>query len=220
MNYEKPVEVTTKGNDIKGMYWSFILYPQEDLEHKQLFDLLENHFFNNVRYILHDKDKWRVVGDIIDDTGHYDGEPKKAHYHFIFKTEHRISIDKVSAMLGLPTYAIERVNSVGVKCQYLLHRTLEALKDDYKHKYADYELHGCLPIEPNKWDESYLFTHWSLYIKNTNQLWGDVVFAIVSAGHYKWLNKYRRILKDIYDSSHYLECSAYENENHERSKKK
>lgn len=219
MNLEKPTEVVTKGNDIKGMYWSFILYTEDNLEHRALLDLLSEHFQTSIRFICHDKDRWRVEGDVVDEDGHYDGQLKKLHYHVVFKSEHRISIDKVSSMMGIPTHAIERVNSVSVKCQYLLHRTIEALRDDYKYKYPSYALQGSLPLEPNKWDESYLFSHWSLYIKNTNQLWGDVVFAIVSAGHYKWLNKYRRILKDIYDSSHYRECSAYENENQERSKK-
>lgn len=157
MNHSKPLDVVSKGSDIKGMYWGFILYPDEDLDHKKLFELLTQNFQSTIRYILHDKDKWRIEGDLVDDKGHKDGDYKKPHYHFIYKTDHRISIDVVSALLGIPTHAIERVNSVSVKCQYLVHRTLDALRDDYKYKYPDYALQGSLPLEPNKWDESYLF---------------------------------------------------------------
>lgn len=203
MNFAKPKEVETSGNDIKGMYWAFVLYPNEDPEHKKLFDNLTQYLLNSIRYILHDKDRYHVDGLLVDELGHKDGQLKKEHYHFLFKSEARISIDKVSAMLGLPTHSIVKINSVGAFTAYLLHRTLECVNDDYQYKYPECALLGCLPIQPNKWDESYLFSYWSTYIKNTTQNWGDVVYAIVNCGHYRWLNKYRHILKDIYNGSHY-----------------
>lgn len=212
MNIDKPTEVITKGNDIKGMYWSFVLYPKEDLDHKKIFDLLTQNCVTDIRYILHDKDMYRVPEGGVDEHGHYDGQIKKEHWHFLYKTECRISIDKVSALIHLPTHAIERVNSVAVKAQYLLHADVQSLFDDYKYKYPKWALSGALPLNPNKWDEDYLWQYWSLYIKNTNLGWGDIVYRIGSSGQYKWLNKYRTLLYDIYSSSHYREISVYENE--------
>lgn len=219
MNITKPLQVKEKGNNLKGQYWTFVIYPNEDIEHKKVFDILTKEYSNHCRWILHDKDKWCLTQNDEGKFIHLDGEPKKEHYHFLFKSHNTISIDVVSSLIHLPTHYIEKVNSVAVAVEYLLHRDLGSLFDDYKFKYPTYALQGCLEINPNKWDESYLFEHWSLYIKNTNQLWGDVVFTICNSGHFKWLNKYRRLLKDIYDSSHFRESTIYENENQERSKK-
>ena len=200
MNTSKPLEIKETGNDLKGHYWTFVIYPDDDLEHKKVFEILTKEYFLHCRWILHDRDKWHLKYDDDNNLIHYDGEPKKPHYHFLWKSHNNIHIDKVSSLVHLPTHSIEKVNSVAVTVEYLTHHDLDSLFDDYKYKYPSYALEGCLELSPNKWDESYLFQHWSLYIKNTNLLWGDVVYAICSAGHFKWLNKYRRILKDINNS--------------------
>ena len=91
-----------------------------------------------------------------DDDGnliHYDGELKKSHVHMLWKSESRISIDKVSSISRVPTHLITKVNSVAVKAQYLLHKDANSLFDDYRYKYPDFELYGGLPLIPNKCDE-------------------------------------------------------------------
>lgn len=214
----KPTEIVTKGNDIIGSYWSFVLYPEEDLDHKKIFEILTTNCESDIRYIKHDRDKYRVPEGGVDELGHYDGQIKKVHWHFLFKSKNRISIDKVSALVHLPTHSIERVNSVAVKSEYFLHRDLQSLFDDYKYKYPQYALLGALPIIPNKWDDDYLFSHWSTFIKNTNLNWGDVVFTIGNSGHLRFLNKYRTLLKDIYSSTHYKESEIYLTEQKEIEK--
>lgn len=219
--YQKPLEVTSSG-DVSGYFWEFIMYPEEDPEHKQVFEIFSKQLVTSVRWITHDKDKWHQV---LDDNGnlvHYDGERKKSHVHMIWKSESKITIDKVSALSHLPTNMITRVNSVAVRSQYLLHRDVQSLFDEYKHKYNDFELLGALPLIPNKWDEDYLFSFWGLFIRNTSLSWGDVVYHIGSAGHFKWLNKYRNLLKDIYFSSHIGNDCIYKSpylNNQEKEKK-
>ena len=200
--YNKPLEVASTGNDLEGFFWELLLYPDEDPEHKQVFDIFTKNLFSDIRWIVHDKDfhheKRNENGELI----YYDKQPKKPHVHMLWKTESRIKIDQVSALSHLPTHYISRVNSIAVRSQYLLHRDVQSLFDDYQHKYNDYELDGALPLIPNKWDEDYLFSFWGSFIRQTQLSWGDVVYHIGCAGHFKWLNKYRNLLKDIYFSSH------------------
>lgn len=209
-DYIKPVKVEETGNDLKGFFWEFTLYPLEDLEHKKTFDIFTSKDLeHSVRWITHDRDKWSATYDDNGKLIHRDGELKKSHVHMLWKSESRISIDKVSAISRVPTNLITRVNSVAVKAQYLLHKDVNSLFDDYRFKYADHDLHGGLPLIPNKWDDDYLFQHWGLFIRNTSLSWGDVVYYIGCAGHFRFLNKYRNLLKDIYFSSHIGNESLY-----------
>lgn len=207
--YNKPAKIEDTGNDLKGFFWEFQLYPLEDLEHKKIFDIFSKELEHSVRWITHDRDRWTATYDDNGNLIHRDGELKKSHVHMLWKSESRISIDKVSAISRVPTHLITRVNSVAVKAQYLLHKDANSLFDDYRHKYNDSELYGGLPLIPNKWDEDYLFQHWGSFIRNTSLSWGDVVYYIGCAGHFKWLNKYRNLLKDIYFSSHIGNESLY-----------
>lgn len=218
MNTSKPLEVTQSGNNLKGQYWTFTIYPDEDPEHKKLFEVLTNHYYIHCRWILHDKDKHHYTENEDGTIKYYEGEPKKKHYQFLWHSHNTIHIDQVSALLHLPTHAIEKVNSIAVQIEYLLHRDLKSLFDDYQYKYPTYALEGALDINPNKWDETYLFEHWSHFIRHTNYNWGVVVDNICIAGHFKWLNKYRRLLKDIYDGHHYREPSELDKYFDERSK--
>ena len=221
--YNKPLEVASIGNDLEGFFWELLLYPDEDPEHKQVFDIFTKNLFCNIRWIVHDKDFHHEKRDEQGNLIYYDKQPKKPHVHMLWKTESRIKIDQVSALSHLPTHYISRVNSIAVRSQYLLHRDVQSLFDDYQYKYQDYELDGALPLIPNKWDEDYLFSFWGSFIRKTQLSWGDVVYHIGCAGHFKWLNKYRNLLKDIYFSSHVgNECvykSPYLN-NQEKEKEK
>lgn len=207
--YNKPLEVASTGSDLEGFFWELLLYPDEDSEHKQVFDIFTKNLFSNIRWIVHDKDFHHEKRDEQGNLIYYDMQPKKPHVHMLWKTESRIKIDQVSVLSHLPTNYISRVNSIAVRSQYLLHRDVQSLFDDYQHKYKDFELCGALPLIPNKWDEDYLFSFWGMFIRQTQLSWGDVVYHIGCAGHFKWLNKYRNLLKDIYFSSHIGNESLY-----------
>ena len=206
--YQKPTEVYTE-SDAVGYFWELILYPDFDEEHKKIFDIFSKNLISSCVWITHDKDFYHQEFNEDGTLKHYDLEPKKKHVHLIWKTESRINRDKVSALSRVPTNLIKRVNTLAVASQYLLHRDIDSLFDDYQHKYEDFELNGALPLVPTKWDEDYLFDYWGLYVINTSMSWGDVVYYICKQGHFRWLNKYKALLKDIYYDSHFGGNSLY-----------
>lgn len=215
--YIKPKEIDTDA-DVTGYFWELIIYPRFDEDHKKIFDVFSQNLVSSCVWIEHDKDLYHEEFNEDGSLKHYDREPKKIHTHIVWKTESKVKRDVVSALSHVPTHLIKRVNTLSVKAQYLLHRDVQSLFDEYQHKYQDFELQGGLPLIPTKWDEDYLFDHWGLFVINTSMSWGDVVYYICKQGHFRWLNKYKALLKDIYYDSHYGGNSLYKENTYQKKK--
>lgn len=101
-----------------------ILYPQEDITHKQALETIHQSGYDYA-YIKHDKDK--------DD----DGNIKKEHYHFILEFSNPRYINAVCDELGITSNYIRPIRNKRGMLAYMIH-----LNDITKHQYEIEEVQG------------------------------------------------------------------------------
>lgn len=92
---------------VRSKYYSLVLYPNEDITHKDCI----NYIVNNIDYALicHDKD---INEDLT---------LKKEHYHIVLAFPNYRWIDSVQEELKIPINYIEKSSSLESALKYLIH---------------------------------------------------------------------------------------------------
>ena len=89
---------------LRSMYFTYVLYPQEDSEHKLLLDFITSHY--PFAYINHPHE--------------FDSDPKE-HIHIIFKLGHQSTVNGVNKFFG--SDYVKPVENLQSAMQYLVHDT-------------------------------------------------------------------------------------------------
>lgn len=121
----------------KGKIFCFILYPDDNEEHKRVLNDLKSHYM--CLGIYHDRDVWHKFDRNFEEGEHYEGEPKKPHHHIMVKFENGRYLQALAKELNCEWNLIERISSFRGHAIYLTHR-------DYpkKAQYKSDEFYGLL----------------------------------------------------------------------------
>lgn len=94
----------------RSMYFTYVLYPQEDIEHKLLLDFITTHY--SYAFIKHPHE--------------YDSDPKE-HIHIIFKLGQQSTVNGVNKFFGSDYVKI--VENLQSAMQYLVHDTPSCIRE-------------------------------------------------------------------------------------------
>lgn len=144
----KPLLPEDTERDLKGKprrfdYFAFTLYP-DCAEHIKIFEYVRGYLSDimDVAWILHDRDRWdRDVyeGDVLK---YSKGDPKKPHYHVVYRPRRSTVAGQVKFWGGLLTH-IEGVNNIQGQMIYLLHKDFPSKINEFKAEYSPNDLHCC-----------------------------------------------------------------------------
>lgn len=115
----------------RSVYKGLILYPNEDITHKQALDIIQKNY--RFKAIVHDKD--------IDENG----EIKKSHVHVVLKLDSTQPNKTVAQNLGLKTNYVQCIVSLKGALDYLTHKY-----SPDKFQYEDTALFGDLELYDSK----------------------------------------------------------------------
>lgn len=107
---------------VKSRCFSMILYPNEDINHREILEKIK--IKNNYAYITHKKDIY-----LEDAEEHAKGELKKEHTHLVIYFENPRSREAVAKELNLEINYIQYSSFVAI-IQYLIHKND---KDKYQY---------------------------------------------------------------------------------------
>lgn len=122
---EEKLRLRDKSND-----FICILYPEEDINHKKLFDYLTTTNYFKCVYIEHYKDKEIISGE------------KKKHIHMLIHTNKQMRLSGIYSMFQIWCNHFETCNNATSYIIYMLHDTPECREDPNKEKYERNELKG------------------------------------------------------------------------------
>lgn len=94
----------------RSMYFTYVLYPQEDIEHKLLLDFITTHY--PYAYIKHPHE--------------YESDPKE-HIHIIFKLGQQSTVNGVNKFFG--SDYVKLVENLQGAMQYLVHDTPACIRE-------------------------------------------------------------------------------------------
>lgn len=94
----------------RSMYFTYVLYPQEDTDHKFLLDFITAHY--PYAYIKHPHE--------------FDSDPKE-HLHIIFKLGQQSTVNGVNKFFG--TDYVKVVENLQSAMQYLVHDTPSCIRE-------------------------------------------------------------------------------------------
>ena len=97
----------------RSMYFTYVLYPHEDKEHKLLFDFIISHYL--YAYIKHPHE--------------FDTDPKE-HIHIIFKLGQQSTVNGVNKFFG--SDYVKLVENMQSAMQYLVHDTPSCIREFMK----------------------------------------------------------------------------------------
>lgn len=95
-------------NNERSISWALILYPQEDISHKNALDYIISNY-SKYAYIKHDK-------DLLDN-----GELKKEHYHVLVQFSNYRWRNAVAEELQITPNYLEKVRNLENSLKYLIH---------------------------------------------------------------------------------------------------
>lgn len=170
-----------KGNHLNktsGLWWVGIAYPEST--DKEWIRRLQMTGLEIAISPLHDKDWWdhdspEVVdpntGEVIEKGARYKaGDKKKAHWHFIVKSDVRISYMEINNLIRNITNGpyLQKCRSLKSAYDYFLHNT-----DSARHKYQGYmadeiKKYNDFHLEPNKYEIGILQAEIFKMIKENN----------------------------------------------------
>lgn len=134
-------ERDTKGKPKRFDYFVFDLYPDCD-EHKKIFEYVRGYLSDimDVAWILHDRDRWDhdvYEGDVLK---YAKGDPKKPHYHVVYRPRRSTVAGQIKFWGGLLTH-VEGVSNIQGQMIYLLHKDFPSRINEFKAEYSPDELH-------------------------------------------------------------------------------
>lgn len=181
----------------RSQFFAFVLYPQEDITHKKLCEiLLSPAYYKDVRLIEHNRDYIFQQDDIFD---YPLITTKKVHTHVLFHTSSRLGVDQVSSITGLATHEIEVVRSVEAFKLYMLHLDFQS-QINGKTPYNESELKGGLPFfDNNQYDDEECLRQVISMIDNGIS-YRKLIVLLTNQHKLKFLRKYRQIILDIYET--------------------
>lgn len=94
----------------RSMYFTYVLYPQEDSDHKLLLDFITSHY--PYAYIKHPHE--------------YESDPKE-HIHIIFKLGQQSTVNGVNKFFG--SDYVKPVENLQSAMQYLVHDTPSCIRE-------------------------------------------------------------------------------------------
>lgn len=121
----------------RGRLFCFVLYPEENEEHKRVLDTLRKHYV--ILGINHNRDVWHKYDKNFEEGEHYEGELKKSHHHVIVKFENSRYHQALAKELSCEPNLFQKIGSFRSMVIYLTHR-------DYPQKaqYKPNEFYGLL----------------------------------------------------------------------------
>lgn len=120
--------VDKKVSNERSIYWCLVLYPQEDITHKNALDYIQKHF--SYAYIIHDRD--------VDERGEF----KKSHCHVIIKFNNYRWKKSISEELKIEINYLQKCINLKSSLLYLIH-----FENDDKTNYNLNEVHGDLKVK-------------------------------------------------------------------------
>lgn len=128
----------------KTKYRAFAVILYDDcIEHIQMKNYIETRKYYQYVLIKHDRDYWIETDDEVQNGTHYAGEPKKPHYHLIWKTKTPQTLQSQINYFGTFVKMIVGINSIDSYVRYMIHDTPASLK---KAHYDFTELTGSTSI--------------------------------------------------------------------------
>lgn len=124
--------------NVKGRYICGILYPDDNLNHKQALSLIQQKY--DYLFICHDKDEY--IFDAFDDNGvvtHSKGELKKPHYHILLHFNNPRYCSGVAKELCIEENLLQKCSSADSYIIYLTHKD-----EPLKHQYEVSDFSGTL----------------------------------------------------------------------------
>lgn len=180
----------------RSQFFAFVLYPEEDITHKKLVDiLLSPAYYKDVRLIVHNRDYTFEHDETLDFpiVG-----TKKSHTHVLFHTSSRLGVDQVSAITGLATHEIEVVRSAESFKLYMLHLDFQS-QINGKTPYNESELKGGLPFfDNNRFDDEECMRQVITMIDNGIS-YRKLIILLTNQHKLNFLRKYRQIITDLYE---------------------
>lgn len=180
----------------RSQFFAFVLYPQEDITHKKLVEiLLSPAYYKDVRLIEHNRDYIFEHDETLDFPI---VETKKAHTHVLFHTSSRLGVDQVSAITGLATHEIEVVRSAEAFKLYMLHLDFQS-QINGKTPYNESELKGGLPFfDNNRYDDEECMRQVITMVDNGIS-YRKLIILLTNQHKLNFLRKYRQIICDLYE---------------------
>lgn len=99
-----------KSRSTRSLYFTYVLYPQEDNEHKLIFEFITSHYA--YAYIKHPHE--------------FDTDPKE-HLHIIFKLGQQSTVNGVNKYFG--SDYVQLVENLQSAMQYLVHDTPSCIRE-------------------------------------------------------------------------------------------
>lgn len=195
----------------RGKLFCFVLYPEDNEEHKRVLDTLRAHYV--ILGINHCRDVWHKYDDNFEEGEHYEGELKKAHHHVIVKFENARYQQALAKELSCEPNLLRKIGSFRSMVIYLTHR-------DYPQKaqYKPNEFYGLLLGDAMKClvDDNLDCQLVDLlnYIKSLDRFMSYTDFLIWcgSSGYSKVLRHYRGYIRDaFYECQGKYHAQQYEN---------
>ena len=129
------------GKPSRYFWFSTILYPQEDDNHKMILDTMQEapSLYQHLMYICHDRDRWTE-----DSLDHKKGDLKKAHTHVLRRHPRQTTENAVIREFGGDLNKVVGVSSPEAMLTYFLHINYLSRKEG-KEVYQIDEIQGDLP---------------------------------------------------------------------------
>ena len=128
----------------KTKYRAFAVILYDDcIEHMQLKIYIESRKYYQYVMIKHDRDYWTETDEDVQNGTHYAGEPKKPHYHLLWRTKTPQTLQSQINYFGTFVKMIVGINSVESYVRYMIHDTPASLN---KAKYDYTELIGSTSL--------------------------------------------------------------------------
>lgn len=133
-------ETTPQGYNDVAKYRAFAVILYEDCaEHMEMIKYIKTRNYFEYAIIKHDRDYWTPDDEEVIKGEHIAGEPKKIHYHLMWRVKTPHTLKSQYNYFGVWVKKIVAVNSQDSYIRYMIHDTPSSL---HKAQYDFYEVEG------------------------------------------------------------------------------
>ena len=126
------------GKPPRGNNFAVILY-EDCTEHMEMLKYLTTRPRYECVWIKHDRDVWTADDEEVINGSYNAGEPKKTHYHIMWKLRDSTTAQAQQKFFGTWVNHVELISSATSYVAYMLHDTPDSM---HKTPYEMYEMQG------------------------------------------------------------------------------